>query len=247
MAMNTSFDWRSSDRRLYLAAAILFPIVVLIGFGRTYYLKFAFGNPPLQSLLVHLHGLVMSLWVGFFIVQVWLIRTKNHKTHMKMGMLGIALAIVVIFVGFFTGASAVKYVSSSFPPDVPPLSFFAVPFFDMVVFTILFGAAIWRRKVPADHKRLMLLTVLNFLSPAIARIPTATGNVASTFGLPVVLGAPIILGIGLFIYDTWRNRKLNKAFLIGLLVLIVSEPLRIVISTTDAWVKFAAWVITWAA
>ena len=245
--MNEPYDWRSADRRIYALAAITFLVVIFTGFARSYYLKLAFGTLPLPSLLVHLHGLVMTIWVGFFIAQVWLIRTKNHKTHMQMGMLGIALAIVIITVGFFTGAAAVKYGSPSFPPDAEPLRFFAVPFFDMVVFAILFGAAIWRRKVPADHKRLMLVTVLNFMPPAIARIPTGTGNVASSFGIPVVLGVPIILGIGLLVYDTVQNRKLNKAFLFGLLVLIASEPLRIAISTTDVWIKFTSWVITWAA
>ena len=117
MAMNEPFDWRRSDRRLFAAAAILFPIIVGIGFARTYYLKFAFGNPPVPSLLVHVHGLLMTLWVGFFIAQVWLIRTKNARVHMKIGLLGIALAIAVIFVGFFTAVAAAKFGSPSFPPE----------------------------------------------------------------------------------------------------------------------------------
>ena len=34
----------------------VFALLVLAGFARTYYLKFAFGTPPLPGLLVHLHG-----------------------------------------------------------------------------------------------------------------------------------------------------------------------------------------------
>jgi hypothetical protein len=133
MAMNEPFDLRRSERNLFTAVAITFPVLVLIGFARSYYLKFAFGNPPLPSLLVHLHGLLMTLWVGFFISQVLLIRTKRAATHMKMGMLGVFLAAAIIFVGFFTAVAAARNGSASTPPDVPPLSFLAVPLFDILM------------------------------------------------------------------------------------------------------------------
>ena len=89
MATNTQFDWRRSDRRVYAAVAVFFVLVVLLGFGRTYYFRFAVDGPAVPSLLVHLHGFVMTLWVAFFVSQVWLIRTMRAKVHMNMGMLGI--------------------------------------------------------------------------------------------------------------------------------------------------------------
>ena len=41
--------------------------------------------------------------------------------------------------------------------------------------------------------------------------------------------------------------SLNKVFLIGSIVLIASYPLRLMISGTDAWTSFAAWLTSWAA
>lgn len=243
MAMNEPFDWRRSDRRLFAAVAVLFPIVVLIGFARTYYLKFAFGNSPVPSLLVHLHGLVMTLWVGYFIAQVWLIRSKNVRLHMKVGMLGIALAIAILFVGFFTMISAAKYGSPSTPPDVVPLAFLAVPFFDLLMFAGLFGAAIYFRNRPANHKRLMLLTVLNFLPPAVGRIPIESFQ---TLGPLFFFGVPAALAIGLLVHDTWRNGKLNVVFLVGSLIMIASYPVRIILSGTDVWMRFAGWLASLA-
>jgi hypothetical protein len=242
--MNETFDWRRSDRRLFLVVAVLFAIAVLIGFARTYYLKFAFDAPPLPGLLVHIHGLMMTLWVGFFIGQVWLIRTKNHRVHMNMGMLGIALAIAISVIGFFTAVASAKYGSTSMPPDVPPLVFMVVPFFDLLMFVILFGGAIYFRTRPAEHKRLMLLTVINFLPPAIARFPFEP---FISGGIPVFFGVPAAITILLLAYDTWRNRKLNTVFLVGALLLIASYPVRILLSGTEAWTAFATWLTTWAA
>ncbi len=244
MATNTQFDWRRSDRRVYAAVAVFFVLVVLLGFGRTYYFRFVLDGPAVPSMLVHLHGFVMTLWVAFFVSQVWLIRTMRAKVHMNMGILGIALATVVVVVGFFTGAAAAKNGSAASPPDIPPLAFFIVPFFDIVLFAAFFAAAIYYRKRLADHKRLMLLTVINFLPPAVARIPIPA---LQAFGPLFFFGIPTLLALGFIIYDTVRNGKLNKPFAIGAAILIASYPLRLMASETSAWMSFAAWITSWAA
>jgi hypothetical protein len=244
MATNEQFDWRQSDRRVYAFAAMLFTVVVFVGFARTYYLKFAFDTPPVPRVLVHIHGLLMTIWVGYFVSQVYLIRSKNAKMHMKAGVIGVILAAAIIIVGFFTAVAGAKFGSASTPGGVPVLSFMIVPLVDLVMFAILFGGAIYYRKRPANHKRLMLLTVLNFLPPALARIPL---DAITSAGPLFFFGFPTVLAIGFLIYDTWRNRTLNKVFLIGAILLIASYPIRIVLSSTEAWVSFAGWLTTWAA
>lgn len=244
MAVNDAYDWRRSDRKLFAAAAIAFAVIVFIGFARTYYLKIAFDTPALPSTLVHIHGLVMSAWVAFFAAQIWLIRSKKSKVHMSLGMLGIVLAVLIVVVGFFTAAGAAKNGSSSAPPDIPPLAFFVVPFADLIIFSILFAAAVYYRLNSANHKRLMLLTAVSFLPPAVARIPVPSHQ---SFGPLFFFGVPVILTIGLLVYDSWRSGKVNKVFLIGSFLLIASYPLRIVVSGTDAWMSFATWVTSWAA
>lgn len=244
MAMNEPFDWRRSDRRLFAAVALIFPIIMLIGFARTYYLKFAFGTPPVPSLLVHAHGLLMTTWIAYFIAQVWLIRSKRARVHMRFGMIGVGLGIVMVIVGFLTGVASAKYGSPSTPPDIPPLAFLAVPIFDIALFALFFGGAIIYRKRPANHKRLMLLTVLNFLPPGLGRFPFAS---LQALGPLFFFGVPTVLAIGLLAYDTWRNRKLNVVFLVGAIILIASYPVRLILSGTDAWIGFATWLTTWAA
>lgn len=246
MAANEQFDWRQDDRRVYALAAIMFLVVVFIGFARTYYLKFAFETPPISRLLVHVHGLLMTVWVGYFISQVWLIRSKNARLHMKAGVIGVVLAVAIIAVGFFTAVASAKFgpTATVTPEGIPPLSFMAVPMFDLIMFAILFGGAIYFRKRPANHKRLMLLTVINFLPPAIARMQLGP---VSAMGPLFFFGVPTILTIGSIAYDTWRNGKLNKVFLIGGILLIISYPLRLILSATEPWMAFAAWLTNWAA
>ena len=170
-AVTEAVERRLFDRRMFKVAAILFPLLIVAGFARTYYLRGLFNVPPLPSVLVDLHGILMTGWVALFVTQVWLISSKHVRVHQRMGYAGAALGVLILPVGFITALRAAKYGSASTPPGVPPLGFLIVPLFDLLMFTILFGAAIYYRKKPARHKMLMLLTAINFVPPAIARIP----------------------------------------------------------------------------
>ena len=171
MAVSEPALIRIREKRVYLITALLFPVIVLFGFGRTYYLREFFDVPPMSSLLVHIHGAVMTAWVLLFIAQVYLIRTKNIKIHQTLGYAGVALSALIVPVGFFTAIAAAKNGPMVAVPGIDRMSFMAVPMFDLVMFMILFGAAIYYRKRAANHKRLMLLTAINFMPPAIARFP----------------------------------------------------------------------------
>jgi len=230
---------RMREKRLYLIAAILFALIVLVGFGRTYYLKPFTSAPPLASWLVVLHGILMSAWVVLFIAQVFFIRTKKIRVHQRLGYTAVALAAAIIVVGFFTAIAAARNGAASFPAEIPRLSFLAVPLFDLIMFSILFGAAVYYRKKAADHKRLMLLTAINFIPPAVARFP-----IPGWFALgPIVFfGVPIVLLIFALVYDRMQNGKFNKIFVYGSLLLVASYPLRLAIMGTDAWLAFASWL-----
>jgi hypothetical protein len=224
------------DRRLFMAAAIAFPLVVLAGFGRTYYFKGYFDVPPLASALVHIHGLLMTTWVALFMAQVWFISSKRVRVHQRLGYGGIGLAILIVTAGYVTALRAAKYGAASTPPGVSPMAFLIVPLFDLLMFAILFGAAVYYRKKPAAHKSLMLLTAVNFLPPAVARIPIAALQALGPlwfFGFPTVV-ALVCLGL-----ESWRYRRLNRVFLVGTLLLVASYILRLMIMGTSTWMEIA--------
>ena len=232
------FDERRFDRRLFAAAAIAFPIIVLAGFARTYYVKGLFDSPPLPSILVHFHGLLMTTWVLLFMTQVWFISSKRIRLHQRLGYVGIGLAALIIGAALPTALRAAKYGSNSSPPGIQPLAFLAIPLFDLLMFVILFGGAVYFRRRPAAHKALMLLTAVNFLGPAVARIPIAQLQAFGPlwfFGFP---GALALLCLGL---DTRRHGRVNKIFLTGTLLLLCSYIVRLTLMTTQVWMKFATW------
>lgn len=238
MAMNPSIQTTDKDRRLYIWFAVFVPVIVLIGFARSYYLKGFFGTPALPSLLVQLHGLVMTLWVVLFVTQVSLVATGRTKTHQRFGVFGAILAALIVIVGVLT---AIAGAARGATPGPPALQFLVVPLVDMLVFATLVGTALYLRRRRLDiHKRLMLLAAVNLLAPAIARIPLhfiETGGALAFFGLTDVCLLACVA------FDTVKNRRLHPVFLWGTLLIIASQPLRLMLAGTDVWMRFATTLV----
>jgi hypothetical protein len=216
--------------------AVLIGITVFAGFSRTYFLKAHFGTPEL-SLLLHVHGLVFTSWVLLFLAQTTLVAAHRTDLHRRLGVLGAVLAALLLIVGTTTAIIRVKGGSAPVP-GVPPLAFLAIPLFDMVVFAILIGAGLYFRRRPDTHKRLMTLGTIALMSAPIARLPFALLKA----GPPAFFGLTDLFIVVLLVYDLATRRRLHPATIWGGLLIVASQPLRLMISGTPAWMAFASWL-----
>lgn len=238
MAATPRMPARVSDRRLYILAAIVTPLIVLAGFARTYYLKPFFGTPDLPGRIVHLHGIVMTAWVLLFITQISLAATRRTRVHQRLGIAGGVLAALVVIVGVLTALFAAARGHS---PGPPALAFLVVPLGDMLIFAVLIGLALYFRRKLQIHKRLMLLAAINLLTPAIARIPLSfitNGGPLAFFGL-----TDLVL-LGFVAYDTIKHRRLHPVFLWGSIFVIALQPLRLLLAGTSVWMNFATALVS---
>ena len=234
MAATPRLPTRINDRRLYILAAILTPLIVLAGFARTYYLKPFFNTPDLAGRIVHVHGIVMTAWVLLFVTQISLVATRRTKIHQRLGVLGAILAALVVIVGILTALYAAARDAS---PGPPALSFLIIPLGDMLIFSILIGLALYFRRKLDVHKRLMLLAAINVLTPAIARIPL---DFIINGGPLVFFGLTDLCLLACVAFDTFKHRRLHPVFLWGTVFVIAMQPLRLLLAGTDAWIGFAA-------
>ncbi len=228
---------RINDRTIYIALAALVPLIVLVGFARTYYLKGLFPTPPLPSRLVHIHGIVMTAWVLLFATQISLVAARRTKTHQRLGIAGSFLALLVFIVGMLTAIQSAARGATQGPP---PLQFLIIPFGDMLIFAALVGLALYYRRKLEVHKRLMLLAAVNVLTPAIARIPLSfiyDNGPLAFFGLTDLV---LLIFIA---FDTIKHKRLHPVLLWGGLFLIVMQPLRLLLSGTSVWLNFAATLV----
>jgi hypothetical protein len=238
MAVSTAaVATRRRTRRFYVGMAIAIAITVFAGFSRSYFLKAWYGTPELGRLL-HLHGLVFTTWVLFFLSQTVLVATGRTYLHRRMGIAGAVLALLVLIVGTTVAIMRVKSGRASPIPGVSPLAFLAIPLFDMVVFAILVGTALYFRRRLEAHKRLMTLSMITLLPAPIARMSF----------LPLPPGPPTFFAladlfiVALLIYDLSVRKRIHPATIWGGLLVVASQPLRLMIAGTPAWTAFAGWL-----
>jgi len=229
----------SFEHRFFLSVAVLFPLINIIGFAPSYYFKTFTTAPPLPSLLVHVHGLVMTAWVILISTQATLISAKKIKMHMTLGIAGCVLAAAIVVVGTMTGYA--MFTRGSAFPGYTPAQFFIIPMADIVKFVIIFSAAIFYRKNAANHKRLILVTILNFMPSSLARFPFAF---IPEVGALWFIGVPTLLGVIFVAVDTYRNGKMNKAFAAAVGLLVGSALITTFVARTEAWERFAMWTIS---
>lgn len=233
---------RVREHRFYTTLALLAALLVFVGFARTYFLKQFFESPELPA-LVHLHGLLFSSWIVLFVTQTTLVAAKRTDIHRKLGVLGLILALAMIVVGPLTAIEAAKHgpaAPSAAPPDIPPLVFLIIPLGDIAIFAPLVGLALYFRRKPEIHKRLMLLTAIVLLPPAVARIPALFHITTNPL---VFFGIPDLILLGCIAYDYATTKKLSPVFLWGGLAILSWGPARLMLGPTHAWVSFAEWLV----
>jgi hypothetical protein len=227
---------RERTRRFYVGMAIAFAATVFAGFSRSYFLKAYFGAPELSRLL-HLHGLIFTTWVLFFLLQTTLVAAGRTYLHRRMGVAGGVLATLVLIVGTVTAIHRARTGVSPLP-GVPVLSFIAIPLFDMLLFAILVGTALYFRRKLEWHKRLMTLSMIAIIPAPIARLHLPL----IPAGPPAFFGLADLFIVAMILYDVANRRRVHPATIWGGLLVVASQPLRLIISGTPAWLSFAGWL-----
>jgi hypothetical protein len=230
------------DRLFYSGMAIVLALTVIVGFAPTYYLRLL-GEAPMTTLsgrpmspLVHMHGALFTGWLVLFLVQTALVAAHRVKLHQQLGIGGAVLAAAMFAVGVKTGVDAAA--AGSAPPGVDPLAFLAIPMFDMLLFGGFVTAALLLRRNKEAHKRLMLLAYISIIVAAVARIPGVL-----PLGPPVFFGLSFIFVASGVLYDLFSRRRVHKVYIWGGSLLVLSVPLRLVISGTEAWRSFAEFLV----
>lgn len=222
----------------YRHMAIALSLFIIIGFSRTYYLRFLTDLPPLET-LVHWHSVVFSAWLLVFIAQTRLAAAQRYDLHMKLGIAALALAVVVVATSFAT--TAVKATMPRIHPSgLTPSQFTIVGIMSLVLFAGFLALGIAFRRRAAYHKRFMILAMVGVLSPAASRIVMQLGlREHWTYLVPII---PVLFVAWCLAYDWREQRIVHPVYAIGGAALIASWPLRVMIGRSDWYQPIGEWI-----
>lgn len=230
----------------YTWVAVGIFLIVFAGFARTYYLKALFGTPSLP-LLLHLHGLIFTLWFALFFIQVRLVARHRVDLHRRLGIFGAVLAplaaCVAIAVAFHAGRR--RYLTNPASLTVLSVRPLALDFGSSLTFAAFVAAALYFRRRGDIHKRLMVLASCGLLLPGMGRLLEVIPlHFLHAGGLWEMVGFTEITPVVCILYDTIKRRRLHPGFAWGGLALLSSLPLFMVIGSTNGWLNFTKWLVS---
>lgn len=235
------------DKIIFRNAALVFGI--FCAFAVWAFWPSYFSNPfrrlPIQ---LHVHGILMTIWLTMLVTQPVLIRLKKKAAHRLIGKSTYFLVPLILI-------SGVNISHSNMVQSEPQTDYYYLQFghmyISLVVFAIFYGLAVKHRKDPMVHARYMICTIFPIFTPVFSRIIGRHFDSALTL-LPDLGGNPLIQIIGFAMADLllvcfalldWRYCRRLNVFPVALGVLLAYHMSDFVLYRFDLWRSFVDWVV----
>lgn len=238
VASATKPTWKPG-RTLYIGLSLLCVLIVFSGFWPSYFESAILGAAS-HPAIIHIHATIYVGWLMLFIAQTWFAATGQTALHIRIGNWAIYYGILVILAGWMVtfGIFYIR-VQADLAAGTRTAFFSVGPPLDMIVFMPLFAAAVYFRKRPELHKRLMIVATTALLIAAVARL--------WFWGTPrnypleyVIWTSPILIAM---VHDFVKSRIVHPVYITGLIVIALeSTAVRRVINQTEPWIAFNGWL-----
>lgn len=241
-----------SGQRFYVRMATTCLAVGVIGFAPTYWVPLLRGTLDVAP-LTHLHALFFYGWLLLFVRQTALAASGRLTSHRELGVLGVALATGMCFVGLGMTVTSIKRLEAAGAPTDPVRAFAIVSFSAVLLFAALFAVAIVNVKKPEVHKRLMLVATVSMLQAAVGRWfllflapPRPAGGPPIVPPLLVTVLPGLVadlLIVAAMIHDRKTRGRIHPAYWYGGAIVLAVQLLRLPLSTTSGWMHVTDWLI----
>jgi hypothetical protein len=236
--MNTiAIEKVQMGRRLFfviMASAVI--VTVFAGFAPTFYLRGSFPQDRPMSFLLHIHGIVFSVWVTVFLVQTLLIARGARGLHQRLGWIAVGIAATMVILVVAAMIEQLRRVCG-FPP--PPLAL-ALSAFDIAVFAILVGAAIDLRKHPDWHKRFMLSATILLLGAPMFRFVIHYVGITDMSRVGIVSTLLVdAFFLPCFTYDLMTRGRIHLGYFVALALIVLDQIAQVKVVTWKPWIDLS--------
>ena len=228
-------------QKVYRNTAILI-ILIMFGIQWGFYQVYTsqFPNFVDKTVTIHVHGVVLMMWMVLLIVQPLLISTGRTKLHRKIGQVSWVLGPIVIFMLFLVGRNS--YLRHTDAPQNEMLENIVLDMRGWISFAIFWALAMIYRKDSASHMRYMIATGVIGIGPGVGRglisVGVDFGTAITITDTVEVLIPSILLG-----YDIYKKKNYKPSLIIFIVFLIGGFLWQI--RATDAWQSFAKTYAAW--
>lgn len=206
------------SRYFYFAMSLLVAGIVVTGFRRT--INDNLFHPAVaRPFILWIHAAVFATWVAFFICQSTLVRIHKVSWHRFFGWFGAGLAAVMVPLGVTTAIVMARFDTFRLHQSGAD-AFLSIPFYDMITFGVCIALAIYWRKRPEMHRRLVFIATCGLLDAALGRFDYLFNHSLFYPCLDLLM----LLGV---VRDLLVDRRVHKVYLYALPLLIVGQSVAV--------------------
>ena len=185
---------------------------------------------------LHLHGAAMTAWYLLLLVQTTLIAMRRRAVHRRLGVAGAVIAAVIVLLN----PVVVAWSVAQRPPDTPIELAALIVVADllvMAIYAVLAALAIYWRRYPETHSRMLMLASIAVAGPALGRLSL---NVAGTPlpGLITLMMLPLLV----VVHDRVLMKRIHPVSSWGTAAIIGSLVLSITIANSAAGPVIVHWL-----
>jgi FtsH-binding integral membrane protein len=194
------------SRYFYFCMALLMAGLAAYGFSRTVDVRLLHAQPPRPPLL-WFHAAAFSAWIALFVAQSALVRVRKVSVHRTLGWFGAALAATMVVSGFIVSVVMIRFEIIVLRRSVA--SFLSILWVDMIIFGACMALAIYFRKRPEYHRRLVFMATCQLMQAAFVRFPYLGGHNLFFPALDLLVAAGILRDL---VVDGRVNRIYGQIF-----------------------------------
>jgi hypothetical protein len=217
----------------YFLMTLLITGIVVYGFSHTMDQNL-FHPAVRRPFILYMHAAVFSGWLVLFVLQSSLVRSHHVRWHRRVGWFGAGLGALIPVLGVATAITMGRF-NFYLLHQAGAEAFLIIPLWDMATFTPAFAMAVYWRKKPEFHRRLILIASCALTAASFGRFPpTILPRIAFYAGVDSL----ILLGV---IRDLIVNRSIHQVYRYALPAIILGQVVVMYIATVQPvlWLRIA--------
>lgn len=221
-------------RYFFVAMATLILLTVFAGFAPSFYLRSSFHPDHELSVVLHIHGIVFSAWIVLLLVQTVLIAKGSRRLHQRLGWVTVGVAAAMLLLVLLATKDQIRGI----PPE-DAAGALSLNILGSILFGVPVVAAVYNRKRPDWHKRLMLGATFGLLGAPILRLLLLTTHLEFQTAANLALVLTDSFFLPCFAYDLVTRGRIHRAYVYVLALFIVSEVVMMKIPAWGPWLAFS--------
>jgi hypothetical protein len=178
----------------------------------------------------------MTAWYVLLLLQTTLIAVRRRAVHRRLGVAGAVIAAVIVLLNPLVVVWSVAHQAPGTPMELTALIVIG-DLLVMAIFAILAALAIYWRRYPETHSRMLMLASIAVAGPALGRLSL---NLAGT-PLPGLITL-MLLALLIVVHDRVLTRRVHPVSIWGATAIIGSLVLSVAIANSPAGPAIVRWL-----